>query len=396
MEIKSANTTSSRQAIKRVAGFSMMELMVSLTAGAFVAGSAFVVGAASSQFFADQGRLAQTQIAIRLGTEQLRRDISKAGFMSVPNTRRLGVCLLPSRHLQAIEFINNESNTVPNATENGVSTDRLRLVGNYMTSDMYLSAGTDTSGTTVTLQTTWQGFRRSFVDRTTNAIDATAFTAVFRAGRMLHIRTQQGMDFFVTIVSSNPLTSTVTFTPALPVGSACMAGFAEGAQVAPLARIEYYVGSIGGDVNPQNTAVTGTPTQLLRREIAFDANATPIAGTERVAVEFAVDFNLEFILDQALGLTTRPNLVRINGVTAATALKNVNDNPSAVPQQVRSVIISISARTPEQDINYKFVRRPTGAPLTRYRVNPTLPGAARVRTIVSEALLPNIAAMGRL
>ncbi|MGB0679626.1 MAG: hypothetical protein ACPGUV_08200, partial [Polyangiales bacterium] len=55
-----------------------------------------------------------------------------------------------------------------------------------------------------------------------------------------------------------------------------------------------------------------------------------------------------------------------------------------------AVVITLSARTPEQDPRFAWVARADGDPLLRYRVNPELPGAARVRSLTSEVTLTNI------
>jgi type II secretory pathway pseudopilin PulG len=376
----------------RTSAFTLVELMVALTAGALVIASAFVVGAGSSRDFGDQNRIAQTQMSLRAGIEQLRVDIARAGFLASANTRRMpGVCIVPSRHVQAVEFANDVATAIPNASENGVSGDRLRLVGNFATADSYYATGINSTGDQITLQRSWQGFRRSFFSKTNSMYDPTAFSAVFRPGRMLHISTAQGTHLFVQITDANPATASINFTPSLPPGGACVGGLADGAMVSPLVRIEYLITDLGGSFKPLNSTVVGTPTQLVRREILFDAAGTPVLGTERAIAEFAVDFNLNFILDDELVINEPPVLNRYTGTAAANLMADVNTNPAAAPHRIRSILYSVSVRTPEQDGRFKFVTRQTGAPLTRYRADPQLPGSARVRTVVGEVFLANVA-----
>jgi len=375
---------------RRSPGFTLVEMMLALAAGTIVISSVYVIGAGSARYFQHQHRLAQSQMGVRTGLDQLRRDIARAGFMGTANTRRESSCVPLTRQLQAIEFLDNVDNSaLPNGSENGVSADRLRLVGNYVTSDSYLISTISANGTQLQLQQDWQAFRRSFINRTSNVYDTAMFTDVFRAGRYLHIRTLRGNHFFVQITATIPATRTISINPGLPIGSLCVEGLADGAMVAPLARIEYLITNLGGDLAPsQAQLVMGQPTQLVRREIAFDAPGTPIPNSERVILEFAIDFNLRFLATNGL---TPPQLVLLNGAAASGAVGDVNTLMGATPERIRDVMISVSTRTPEQDKSFPFIRRTATEALQRYRVDPSRPGAARVRTLNAEVFVANIA-----
>ncbi len=372
-------------------GFSLVELMVGLTAGTLVVGAVYVVGAGSGRYFQRQHRLAQVQMAARGGMDQLRRDIARAGLMSTPNSRVENLCMGPPRHLQAVEFLNNvDTDAIPNATENGVTADRLRLVGNYATADSYIAASLNAAGTQVRLQQSWQSFRRTFVNQVSGALDAQRFDEVFQPGRYLHIHTLQGQSFFVRITGTVAGNAAVNFTPSLPVGSICLAGLGDGATVSPIMRIEYLITDLGGALtSSQSTAVSGQPTQLVRREIGFDAGATPVVNTEQVVLEYAVDFNFRFVVDNALAGAT-PALATLDGLAAAPMLADVNANAGATPERLRSVHVSVSVRTLEQDAAFAFVTRDPTQPLKRFRFDAQRPGSARVRNLVAEVFLPNV------
>jgi hypothetical protein len=113
-----------------------------------------------------------------------------------------------------------------------------------------------------------------------------------------------------------------------------------------------------------------------------------ITGTRRALVEYVVDFNLDFVIDTNLNRGLPPTLVRRDGATAQTTVQNS-------PWQVRGVIASVAARTPEQYPRFAWPAgwspsRPTTEPLTRYQVFADRPGAARVRQLVTEVQLPNM------
>src|SRR5690606_30849254 len=205
--------------------------MVALVAGLVVLTSVYAILSSSTRHFHEQQRVAQTQMGLRMGLEQLRRDISLAGFGGTPNSLSERRGMVPPRELAALSILDGDGTAaLPNAAENGVTADTLRLVGNFMTGDSYLAVDLSTAGDAVTLQNERQAYRRSFGV----PFDAALFEDVFREGRMLHIETTVGNHFFVTITGTNAANGVVSFTPSLAVGSTCVGSLAEGALVSPL------------------------------------------------------------------------------------------------------------------------------------------------------------------
>ena len=84
--IKPTKTTSSQRAAARA--FTLVELLVAVTAGLFVAIAAFALSRQGSRFFQQEARIANTQFAATLGFDRLRADVARAGFMSTPNIQR--------------------------------------------------------------------------------------------------------------------------------------------------------------------------------------------------------------------------------------------------------------------------------------------------------------------
>jgi hypothetical protein len=373
--------------------------MVALTAGALVVASTYYVGAASARHFQEQQRIGQTQNSVRLAMDMIQRDLARAGYLGTANSLTDQRCLAPAVEHQAIEFQDNVDNAeIPNAVLNRVTADRLRLVGSYASNDAYFATGLDAAGTTISLQTAWQAFRRNFG---LPPLDTTAtgnFATMFAAGRLLRIRTQAGNVFYGTIASASAAAASVTFAPALPIGGVCVGGLADGATVSVLSRFEYRVDDGGAfastALNPAgNDAVEGQRTYLIRREITFGAAPTVVAGTDQVILENAVDFNLEFVFDQQPNRTLPPDLQRLGGVGSATFLGSVAAGAAgATPERVRSAIVSLSARTADQDPTFRYLARADGDPLTRFKVtvNTNYPGAARVRSLTSEVQLSNL------
>ncbi len=398
-----------------VAGFTLIELMVAMTAGLIAITAIYTVASASSRHFHEQQRLAQTQSAVRLAMEQLRRDLQRAGFLGTPNSRREVRCVTPPQEIAALEYLSDfDSANLPQGATNGVKADRLRLVGNYATGDSYLAVGVDGTGSTIFLQRQWQAFRRDFGVQAGPGsgdfpYDPDRFRDVFRPGRFLHVTTQQNRHFFVRITGVDPTQASISFAPSLGVGGACVGGLADGAIVAPLARIEYAVVDLtadavagsqlappGGRVDPANDFLGRSNVQFVRREVAFDGDtATPVPGSERVVLEYVAFVDYRFVVDREVNTGLPPDLVTLAGAAAQNYLQND-------PEDARSVVVTLAARTAEQDPRFPWV--PTGAgnpalgvPPSRYRVHgggSGFQGAARVRSLRAEIVLPNLAHRG--
>ncbi len=395
-------------------GFTLVELMVAMTAGLIAITAIYTVASASSRHFHEQQRIAQTQSAVRLAMDQLRQDLQRAGFLGTPNSRREIRCVTPPQEIAAVEYLANfDSANLPQAGLNGAKADRIRLVGNYATGDGYLATGVDGTGSTLFLQRQWQAFRRDFGVQSGPGsaqfpYDPDRFQDVFRPGRFLHITTQQNRHFFVRITGVDPVQASISFTPSIGVGGACLGGLADGAIVAPLVRLEYAVVDLtadatlgsrlappGGRVAPAADFLGRSNVQLIRREVAFDGAATPVPGTERVVLEYVAFADYRFVVDQETNTGRPPNLVTLAGAAAQAYLQNN-------PEDARSVIVTLAARTAEQDPRFPWVpsgagNPPLGVPPSRYRVHAGgggFQGAARVRSLRAEIVLPNLAHRG--
>ncbi len=384
-------------------GFSLVELMAALVAGLVAISAIYAVSSGSARHFHEQQRIAQTQMSLRMATTQLRADIARAGLFGTPNadastTSNTAGCPSPADKVVSIEHLDDQDSAAfPEYADNGIQFDRIRLVGNYATTGAYMIAGA-ASATSVRLQTTWQSFRRDFVDPSSGTVDQDAFKAAFRAGRYLHVRTLQDTSVFSPIAApiySDDTDLRVNVQTPMPITSACMPGLGDGATVAPLSRIEYAVvdprvaaSELGALDSAMDTTLENQlglrPAVLVRREVPFNctgASCTPIAGTTRVVLEYVADFDLSFVMDTQTDPTQPPTLVVTNSATT------VNANP----ERVRSVIVTLSARTPGVVPQFAFANR-DGGPLTRFRplAGGSVEGAARVRTVQTEIFLPNL------
>ena len=396
-------TPSRQKTARRRQGFTLIELMTALVAGLIAVTATYLISAETSRHFNEQARVAQTQTSVRMAMEQLRRDISRAGFFGSPNTQTEQRCVNAAFNFGALVYQDGLSTAaLPLAGVNNVEADNLILIGNYATSDGYLARPANAANNTVIVQEGWQAFRRTFGAPeipagggfTANAYDPNFFQTVFGPTNLLHIETTAGNHFFVDIQGSNGANRQVTFAPGTPPNPDC--GDLTGARVAPLSGIRYSVvdptadGRFAALVNPADAARGIVNSVLIREQVQINAAFTPVPGTERVVLEFVANFSLAFVVDnRPPPFVGAPNLVLLDDTQGAEAFV------ANTPEAVRSVIVDLAARTPDADPGFRPLagnRDPAvNGPLTRYRVNPNLDAAARVRSIRSEVFLPNVA-----
>jgi hypothetical protein len=298
----------------------------------------------------------------------------------------------------------------PNNQHGGLlQADRLVLVGDYQTRGEYLITQLNVQGTSAEFQLNRQAFRRDFsqwwaANPAPNVVDANAFSAAFAPNRLMRLQNQQGFKFFVAItgsgVGADGLAQVTFANNPLPVNSACVGGFMDNAKAAPLSMISYGLAQAAAP----NAAITGNDVQLIRSELNPVLTANPLnpaqapvlLNTPRVLLDFVVNFDVDFVIDARNRLVANapPCLELFNDGVAVTP-----PGCAAVgwsPERVRTMIVTLSARTPEQDARFTWLAPVAGQTLiSRYQFVNNRPGAARVRTLRAEILVPNLAQAGR-
>jgi prepilin-type N-terminal cleavage/methylation domain-containing protein len=379
-----------RRSARRRAGFTLIELMVALTIAAMVIGTVYAISGWSARHFQEQQRIAQLQLGTRLAMDRIRRDIDRAGAMATSDSNLDRPCpQRPSpRRVVAVQLVDNSPLSrgalavIPAIGDNRVQADAIRLVGNFSSSDSYLSRGVNSAGDTLFVQMSRQSFRRSFAaDPNATVFDSAVFREVFAPGRMLHVWSTTNHHYYFHIVDAGitGADAWIRINPPYPPG-ACGDALLENAIIAPVSEIEYALSSRPADLLPvRDPMVTGPMTALVRRELHM---ATGAVLNERTVLEWAVHFDVDAAVDTA-GVGLPPVITRLDDAAAAAAV-------AANPSRVRSLFVTIAARTPEQDPRFPWVAPPPGAPLSRFRVFPDRRGAARVRVATQEIALLNL------
>ena len=405
---------------KTARGFTIVELMVSITITSVVVAALYSVSRATTETFNQQQRAAEMQLRLRLAMERMRADVARAGYMASPNSEvDPRVCPKPSVLIQPISITRTltTTNPIPNPSDNAfVQPVTLRMIGNYTTADEYLVE--NITGNQVHLQhRTPQWAAR---------MSAAEFARVFISAdpthpRMIRISSPTGtMQFFRVRWGSyqspsaptNPeliLDSTPTVVGdavMMGAGAGCgITGLGTGSTIAPVDMVEYAIRSGStmrttalSDLYPSSATEAALKTDLVRSEWALESTTVELPNTAQLVGEYAVDLDATVTADEATGVS--PVTMRTFGWGDDTNInryaQNMMGSGSAsghFPQRIRSILLRLSIRDRLQDPAFGWVARSAAtAPLSRFRVYSDRLGASRVRTLTSEVVLTNLAA----
>jgi prepilin-type N-terminal cleavage/methylation domain-containing protein len=439
----------------RRSGFTLIELMVAMVVSLTAITSVYSLGSAMSQQFYEEMRIATAQGSSRVAVMELRRDISRAGLFGSPNGDLEPTCDpippgLPrltggNGPMGAFQYYADEDKAVldPDNVNTTARADRLRILTSLYLTDQLLVQSTSIDGSVVVLQSGNQAYRRTFswgqaagpftTGTAPDYLDgnlawdnawsgetaswkgiAQKGARAFQTGSVLHIETPEGRHFFRSVFGKDGNAQDevrMTVTPALPVGSACLPGAAEGATIAPLQWVEYALvdpfdaSEVGADFmdfdgmffidldpahpsfNLKNTTAadliesrTPSPNMVLVRRVLDSTDQSVRPNSTQVIAEFVSNFQVSFILDTTSG-SGAPNLT--NEITGSGAMGTVNGSP----QQVRSVIIELGVRSPVEDRSLAY----DPAFDTRFEVDKDQDGSARVRQMRIEIPVMNVA-----
>jgi type II secretory pathway pseudopilin PulG len=390
-------------------GFTLVELLVSLTGALMLSVSVFMISKHTSSLYQRESRVAAAQMATAIGFERLRADIARAGFMASPHARRDPfICGSPIsdatwpamlRDLTSLT-IEDELPIPAVASANGLVPQRITLAGNYASAEALPIRAVLPEGSTYKVYLQVQTGALSRLGYNTAGADKDAIlTGAFPIGRAVRIVDKSGRHHYGTIraVETDPLPvlTLVGDSPILKFRAesdlGCgLRGEETGALINTVNFIRYRIGSLSGDARyavlyPSTPAVDydANRTELIREEL--DLTGEPFDGTQELIAEFAID--LRFRVTAASGQTSQLAYLGQDALAGWAGPAN-QLTVGQGPQLVRTVHTWLSLRSREAD-------RDTTIPVTEgplFRVGLGASGAApfaRVRTLQSHIALPN-------
>ncbi len=437
--------TRHKGAKRRARAFTLIELMVSLIAGLFVAMAVVALSGAATNTFHEEARTASAEMSLRTAVERLRADLQRSGFMSTGNIQKDPlVAHAPGQpipvtgplgglyQLAAIQLIAQGSTAAtPLSAAAGLSPDAILLSGNFTTTDEYVVRYMDngssacTGGQRLNLATDSPAMWRVLSSPNPDATLEQAFQPVAGAQFLVRVSDNTGHYQYVPTcggkaagVSGSGLAasawvdldgSSVTVLTAeqtKTVGGSSGLGVGT-LRVNPVQTVRWEIRPIdttkAGDglyaALTEGDAGSSSKYELFRTYV--DATGAVVPQPELVA-EYAVDLKFAFSADlTATGLQQRQLTVYgFSDAGNATVAGNVtNVSGTQAPQRLRSVRFRLATRSSTADRAEALDIPAANGQLTafpaRYCVLTACTagqvGWARVRAVTTEVSLPNLA-----
>ena len=409
-------------AASRRRGFTLVELMVAVTGGLFVSLAVFAIARESGRFYNRESRVSDATLASMLGFERLKADIERAGFLGTPNIRQephlCGNSVLdvgwPNelKRMAAVRIDFEGSPPLSILSDNGLHPDSIVLSGSYSGAEQFPIWNVDNTGTEMIVYLQQKTGPLGRMGYETSPNQAAILTNIFGAGRGLRIQDQSGEVQFGTITSidtTNGPAIHLSYAPKFhfrqDAGELCgLKGNVTGAMVNVVNFVKYDVRNLEtnsnlGGANAAYAPVysagsnvnfdTGSRSELVRVEL--DTAGTPIAGTEELVAEYAVDLKFGVTVANTILNGQDPTLLDIAPSTTVEDWAgdvNALPNPVEGPHRVRAIRTRLAVRSQEPD----RAGNPVVTGLFRIDLTPAAPPPhqwARVRTVQADVALPN-------
>lgn len=393
------------------AGFTLVELMVSMVGGLFVSIAVFGIAKHSSHFAMEQSRVSDATLQSVVGFERLKADISRASFLSSPNVvRDPTICrsVVYPTWIQRLAGIYIEP--VPStqlsseSTVNGFSPQRIYLAGSYKSQDLFFAqAIVPGTPTQIYLKPVSLGMTNIGYTATNNTLGS-----VFVAGQAVRIVDTVGRTQYATIAGvtggANPAIQ-LADSPALQFRSGSSVGCGingqgEDSAISVVNIIRYDFRDLNDPANYPGYApmFRGGPSyESGRRELVreqLDVSGNVVAGSLELIAEYAVDLGFDLLVAPA---NSTGKLVRVSGSDVSGYAGSPASTPVGQgPQLIRAVHAWLTTRSQEADRTSALNLTPTvavpGPSKLRMSLDPsdaTKGPFARLRTLQSTITLNN-------
>lgn len=405
-------------AIARAAqrAFTMVELLVAITAGLFVAVGAYSLAKQGSRFFQQEARIANAQFSATLGFDRLRADIARAGFLSTANIQKDPfVCGTTAgwpagmASLAAVR-IDQATPAVVQDAVNGLAPDQITLSGSYGSAEAFPVRTITQNGATfdVYLQTGIGPVARS------GGNDGGALPEIFTTGRMLRILDTTGRYEFgqingFSVQAGGQLVIALKANPNIPfkrAGGTCgVEGLGVGMQANVVNWIRYEIRNLKANPPTGYLPLYGDAASAAGDEGRFDLVRVELDGDGQ-EIATSVELVAEYAVDLRFALTVVPTFQGGDGggptlqsytfgdaQNYAYAHEVIPGAPASEvgPNRIRSVRARLVVRSREAD-RAAPIDQPTGN-IFRYAIGTDGGTYARARTLTADVSLPNLTSL---
>lgn len=359
-----------RQAFPRRAaraGFTLVELMVSMTGGLFLTITLFLLARNASALYEHESRAANATIASVTGFERLSNDVARAGHMSTPNIAMdPRVCNRPSdpwpdgvQRLRAVALNTNAIATNSELVAAGITPHSITISGALdATEELYTNSIEPTANgyaISINLQTPSAlrlGLRPELGIANQQALQAVFTTDNGAVGRIVRMRKDGSEQYGVvsTVVASATMaTVNLAANPGLVFRAAgsvqCgIDGLGSGFSLSVINLVRYSITRMNTVAAYASLfAASNTPYDAARAElqrVELNANGDEVDSTRELISEYAV--NLRF-LPWATTSATNPAL-------APGSLPGSFTDIAGSPERLRGMGVRLSVRSRAPDL----------------------------------------------
>jgi len=420
---RSLDCSSGRSAELR-RGFTMVELMVAITAAMVVCAGAYTLARTSLDVFQQEARMNAAQFSNVMGMNRLTTDIKRAGYMMTPDAvGDPNVCAKPtSLPLTELLFAVNVQEGDPTSAAysgatipapnlppavvdaaNNRNPDRLRVAGNYAIAERFKLGNVDADPTSqlINIEVDQLAVQRIFRDSLSGG---PGFCSYFPNNGLARLVDNAGLTRYIEIVGCAPTTNgdgsnyaTLQLTAAsMPTGPGC--GELSGGYINPINIIDYAamnltqaealaegMGTQLAALMTQDAAIAGvvgdaSRMELVRRQLKADGSIR----TAEIVADYVVDLNFQ---GRVANTPLTPHVLTTVPFTGQIGTQPQN--------RIRQLGVRLSTRARNPD---RMVAPNPGpdkdTPLTLFRVFPTAATQrlawARVRTFYSDVNITNL------
>jgi prepilin-type N-terminal cleavage/methylation domain-containing protein len=380
------------------AGFTLVELMVSVILFSIVVVAVFSFFTAMSNVFHSQEQVVDAQSNLRFAVDFLSKDARRAGYLGTPSAENdalvcpkpasppAGVLYAGVRVINADPLAGVYAGGADQAANGDIFPDTMYLMGSFEVSEPFPLDGVTTTGGQLDGVETAR-----ILGGGDPGENETRFNAVFMQDRMVKVTgpNNQSQLGFITGAAWNVAQPTVSVSGLVAqqgnVGCGIQGLSGQNYEISVLNLMRYQVRQSAGDE---------TRSDLLRAEINPRTGAV-FPGTEVSLLDYVVDFQAWVDMDTGIG--AQPNMVR--DLVPGDDLGNVPwSQTTGQWQRARALYVTVSARTPREDPTLFHAPRVSQAsgeadifqPLLTFNLDEDEQGAAHVVTQTAVIELQNL------
>jgi type II secretory pathway pseudopilin PulG len=402
---------------RQARGFTLVEIMVSLVAGLFIAMAVIALSKTATNTFHEEVRNATVEASLRTASERLRNDLVRVAFMGTGNAQldnklarpstgaTLGMRYANMTNLQGLRITYQGSTSSGDAilNLNSLSPDRVDITGNLTTDDSYrmqwvtsdiavgagacggpqlqmrpggdpalarLIGGVDAAGNAIQPTATADALvRAAFTPQ--NGVDFLA-RAVDARGCPHYVQIcSSGFDGTYVYVNVRPSSADQGLLTTFQTGDFCGGAVMEEFNVSPLTRVRWEImpssdarisAAAAAAIQPDPDIEAPANKHVLVRSM-YAADGTTIVNAPEIIAEYAVDlkFGTVYVPAGASTVTIADMDPASSAADQSTPLASTTNATSLSPHRVRSVRYRVSVRTalPDRRTNLSIFSSPT-------------------------------------